>query len=49
MESSVPVRYPPQSLEQLVKSSGPRSEDLGPEDSIADLLAAVNEEDGVKL
>jgi hypothetical protein len=44
MESSVPVRYPPQSLEQLVKSS-----DLGPEDSIADLLAAVNEEDGVKL
>ena len=44
MESSVPIRYPPQSLEQLVKSS-----DLGPDDTIADLLAAVNEEDGVKL
>jgi hypothetical protein len=44
VESSVPVRYPPQSLKGLVKSS-----DLGPEDTIADLLAAVNEEDGVKL
>jgi len=44
MESSVPIRYPPQSLKQLVKSS-----DLGPEDTIADLLAAVNDEDGVKL
>jgi len=44
VESSVPVRYPPRSLKQLVKSS-----DLGPDDTIADLLAAVDEEDGVKL
>lgn len=44
MESNVPVRYPPQSLQQLVKSS-----DLGPDDTIADLLEAVKDEDGVKL
>jgi len=43
-ESSVPVRYPPRSLKRLVKSA-----DLGPEDSIADLLAAVDAEDGVEL
>jgi hypothetical protein len=44
MESNVPVRYPPQSLKKLVKSTG-----LGPEDTIADLLAAVDEDDGVTL
>lgn len=44
VESNVPVRYPPKSLKQLVKSS-----DLGPDDTIADLLAAVEEKDGVKL
>jgi hypothetical protein len=43
-ESSVPVRYPPASLRRLVKST-----DLGPQDSIADLLAAVEAEDGVEL
>jgi hypothetical protein len=42
MESNVPVRYPPESLHKLVKSS-----DLGPNDSIADLLEAVD--DGVQL
>jgi len=42
MESNVPVRYPPESLHELVKSS-----DLGPSDSIADLLDAVD--DGVQL
>jgi hypothetical protein len=44
MESNVPVRYPPESLKNLVKST-----DLGPDDTIADLLAAVNEDDGVML
>jgi len=44
MESSVPVRYPPESVKNLVKST-----DLGPEDTIADLLEAVQNDDGVKL
>jgi hypothetical protein len=43
MEANVPVRYPPESLQSLVRSAG-----LGPEDTIADLLAAV-EDDGLKL
>ncbi|MFT4922220.1 MAG: hypothetical protein ACI8XM_001433 [Haloarculaceae archaeon] len=44
MEANVPIRYPPESLKELVKSSG-----LEPDDTIADLVAAVDEEDGVKL
>jgi len=44
MESNVPVRYPPESVRNLVRSAG-----LGPEDTIADLLAAVEDEDGLKL
>ena len=44
MEANVPIRYPPQSLQNLVKQTG-----LGPDDSIADLLAAVEDEDGVQL
>lgn len=44
MEANVPVRYPPESLKNLVKSTG-----LGPNDTIADLLAAVDEDDGVEL
>jgi hypothetical protein len=44
MEANVPVRYPPESLKSLVKSAG-----LGPEDTIADLLARVDEDDGLKL
>lgn len=44
MEANVPVRYPPESLKNLVKSTG-----LGPDDTIADLLAAVSEDDGVEL
>ncbi len=44
MEANVPIRYPPASLQNLVKSSG-----LEPDDTIEDLLAAVSEEDGVKL
>lgn len=44
MESNVPVRYPPESLKHLVKSTG-----LGPDDTIADLLAAVDEDNGVEL
>jgi len=43
-ESNVPVRYPPESLKKLVKSSN-----CSPDDSIADLLAAVEGEDGVQL
>ncbi|MEF8785936.1 MAG: hypothetical protein V5A45_08385 [Haloarculaceae archaeon] len=44
MESNVPVRYPSESLTNLVKSTG-----LGPDDTIADLLAAVDEDNGVEL
>jgi outer membrane biosynthesis protein TonB len=44
MEANVPIRYPPASLQNLIKSSG-----LDPDDTIEDLLAAVSEEDGVKL
>jgi hypothetical protein len=43
-ESNVPVRYPARSLERLVEST-----DLDAGDSIADLLAAVEAEDGVQL
>ena len=42
-EANAPVRYPPESLHQLVRRSG-----LEPEDSIADLLRAV-EDDGARL
>lgn len=44
MESNVPVRYPAESLKNLVRSTG-----LGPEDTIADLIAAVDEDNGVEL
>ncbi|WP_436900632.1 DUF7500 family protein [Halovenus halobia] len=44
MESNVPIRYPPESVETLIKSTG-----LGPDDTIADLLEAVRDDDGVKL
>ncbi len=44
MEANVPIRYPPESLKSLVKSAG-----LGPDDTVADLVAAVDEDDGVKL
>ena len=43
-ESNVPVRYPTESVRNLVKST-----DLGPDDTIADLLEAVQERDGVQL
>ena len=42
-ESNVPVRYPPSSLNTLVRST-----DLRPEDSIADLIEAVGEDGGVQ-
>lgn len=44
MEANVPVRYPPESVRNLVKSTG-----LGPDDSIRDLLAAIEDDDGVQL
>lgn len=44
LEANVPVRYPPRSLKQLVAST-----ELDPDDSIADLLAAVEDGDGVEL
>ena len=43
MESNVPIRYPPESLHRFVKSSG-----LSPDDTIADLIEAVDDE-GVKF
>lgn len=44
MEANVPVRYPPASLQRLLEST-----DLSPDDSIADLIAAVGDEDGFRL
>jgi hypothetical protein len=43
-ESNVPVRYPARSLGRLVESTG-----LDTSDSIGDLLATVDAEEGVKL
>ncbi|WP_226011979.1 DUF7500 family protein [Halomicrobium salinisoli] len=43
-ESSVPVRYPPGSLKRLVRTTN-----LSPDDTIADLLVAVGDDDGVRL
>ncbi|MCU4799844.1 hypothetical protein OB920_05625 [Halobacteria archaeon HArc-gm2] len=42
-ESNVPVTYPPSSIQTLVQTEG-----LSPDDSIADLLAAVGEDGGVQ-
>jgi len=42
-EANAPVRYPPESLHRLIKRSG-----LEPEDSIADLLRAI-EDEGARL
>ena len=44
MESNVPVRYPAGSIRTLIESTN-----LGPEDSIGDLLAAVEDEDGLQF
>lgn len=44
MESNVPVRYPPQSIQKLVAET-----DMDPDDTIADLVAAVEDHDGVQL
>ena len=43
-ESNVPVRYPPSSLRTLLETT-----DLSPEDSIAELLEAVGDDDGVQF
>ncbi|MDS0219824.1 hypothetical protein NDI54_00470 [Haloarcula sp. S1AR25-5A] len=43
-ESNVPVRYPPAVIKQLVRST-----QLTPDDSIADLLQAVEDADGAEL
>lgn len=43
MESNVPIRYPPESIQRFVKSAG-----LSPDDTIADLIEAVGD-DGVQL
>ncbi|MFC7142286.1 hypothetical protein ACFQMA_20910 [Halosimplex aquaticum] len=44
MEANVPVRYPPASLRRLLEST-----ELSPDDSIADLIAAVGDEDGFRI
>lgn len=44
MEANVPVRYPPASLQRLLEST-----ELSPDDSIADLIAAVDHEDGFRI
>jgi hypothetical protein len=43
-QSNVPVRYPSSTIQELVKSTN-----LGPDDTIADLLEAVDDEDGLEL
>ncbi|MDS0261583.1 hypothetical protein NDI56_19460 [Haloarcula sp. S1CR25-12] len=43
-ESNVPVKYPPGSVKSLARSVG-----LSPDDSIADLVDAVEERDGAQL
>jgi hypothetical protein len=42
-ESNVPVRYPPESIKALVRSTN-----LSPDDTIADLVEAVSD-DGVEF
>ncbi|QIO21630.1 hypothetical protein [Haloarcula sp. JP-L23] len=43
-ESNVPVKYPPGSFKEMVRSTG-----LSPDDSIADLVEAVEERDGAEF
>jgi hypothetical protein len=43
-QSNVPVRYPSSTIRDLVQSTN-----LGPDDTIADLMAAVDDEDGLEL
>lgn len=43
-ESNVPVRYPPETVKEIIKATG-----LGPDDTVADLLETVRENDGVQL
>ncbi|WP_336001658.1 DUF7500 family protein [Halorientalis halophila] len=44
MEANAPVKYPPEAVVRAVESTA-----LSPEDSIADLLEAVREKEGVQL
>jgi hypothetical protein len=44
MEANVPVRYPVAGLQQLVEST-----DLGPDDTIADLVREVDDDEGFRL
>lgn len=44
MEANVPVRLPPASMKRLLEST-----DLSPEDSIADLVEAVSDDEGFRL
>jgi len=43
-ESNVPVKYPPGSIKALARSSG-----LAPDDTIADLIEAIEKQDGAEL
>jgi len=43
-ESNVPVKYPPGSVKELARSAG-----LSPDDSIADLIEAVEEREGAEF
>jgi len=44
MEANVPIRYPAASLQRLVRTT-----DLSPDDTIADLVEAVGDEDGFRI
>ena len=43
-ESNVPVKYPPGAIKTLARSAG-----LSPDDSIADLIDAIEDRDGAEL
>lgn len=44
MEANVPIRYPPNAVKRALKNTG-----LSPDDSIADLMRVVKEEEGFQL
>lgn len=43
-ESNVPVKHPPESVKEMIQSNG-----LSPDDSIADLLEAIEARDGAEF
>lgn len=44
MEANVPIRYPPKAIKRAIRDA-----DLSPDDTISDLLAAVDGDDGMRF